>query len=251
MVRGIEVFRNHFAPFKDQFVLIGGAACDLLHDAAGLPFRATKDLDIVLCIELLGPAFVKAFWEFVREGGYERSEESSGRPQFYRFSHPRRKDFPFILELFSRGPTDLSPPKDQRFTRIPMAEDVSSLSAILLDDGYYRFLHLGTREVSGVPIVGPEQLILLKARAFLDLRKRKEAGASVDQKHITKHKNDVFRLFRLLDPDIHIEIPTALREDMREFLRVMDGEAVDLPALGVAAMTKDAIQSELLRIYCP
>jgi hypothetical protein len=38
---------------------------------AGLAFRATKDLDIVLYVEALDAEFVRAFWDFVRGGGYE------------------------------------------------------------------------------------------------------------------------------------------------------------------------------------
>ena len=29
MVRGIDLFRDHFADFTDYFTLIGGAACEL------------------------------------------------------------------------------------------------------------------------------------------------------------------------------------------------------------------------------
>lgn len=49
MVTGIEKFREHFAQHEDHYAIIGGAACDLLFDAAGLPFRATKDIDGALC----------------------------------------------------------------------------------------------------------------------------------------------------------------------------------------------------------
>ena len=48
MVRGLDVFRRHFAGHTDQFVLIGGTAATLAMAEAGLDFRATKDLDIVL-----------------------------------------------------------------------------------------------------------------------------------------------------------------------------------------------------------
>jgi hypothetical protein len=47
VVEGLELFRDHFRGFTDQYVLIGGAACDLAMVKAGLAFRATKDLDIV------------------------------------------------------------------------------------------------------------------------------------------------------------------------------------------------------------
>ena len=51
MVRGLDLFREHFAAFKDRYVLIGGTASFLALEEAGIEFRATKDLDIVLCIE--------------------------------------------------------------------------------------------------------------------------------------------------------------------------------------------------------
>ena len=50
MVRGLEQFRLHFAGDTEGYVLIGGVAASLLMEEAGLTFRATKDLDIVLVV---------------------------------------------------------------------------------------------------------------------------------------------------------------------------------------------------------
>ena len=61
MVKGIDQFRAHFEGFNDRYVLIGGAACYLAMEEAGLDFRVTKDLDIVLCVEALDAEFVDAF----------------------------------------------------------------------------------------------------------------------------------------------------------------------------------------------
>ncbi len=47
MVKGLPRFREHFADYQDHYVLIGGSACDVQFDEAGIGFRATKDLDIV------------------------------------------------------------------------------------------------------------------------------------------------------------------------------------------------------------
>ena len=38
MVNGIEAFRDCFAEYTDQYVIIGGFACDLLMSDAGLDF---------------------------------------------------------------------------------------------------------------------------------------------------------------------------------------------------------------------
>jgi hypothetical protein len=56
MVTGLDVFRAHFREYADRYLLIGGAACDLLLSAAGAAFRATKDLDVLLCAEALDAA---------------------------------------------------------------------------------------------------------------------------------------------------------------------------------------------------
>ena len=63
MVKGLELFRDHFEAFTGHYTLIGGAACDLAMNEAGLSFRGTKDLDIVLCTEVLDADFGRAFWE--------------------------------------------------------------------------------------------------------------------------------------------------------------------------------------------
>ena len=66
MVRGLAVFQEWFKEFNAEYVLIGGTAAFITMNEAGLPFRGTKDLDIVLHVEALTPAFGRKFWEFVR-----------------------------------------------------------------------------------------------------------------------------------------------------------------------------------------
>ena len=83
MVRGLDIFREYFARHADQFVLIGGTAATLAMEEAGLEFRATKDLDIVLHIEALNSAFGSVFWSFIEAGGYEvRQANDTGKPVF-------------------------------------------------------------------------------------------------------------------------------------------------------------------------
>ena len=59
MAYGTEMFKQHFRDFAEQYVLIGGTACDLLLNEAGMPFRATKDIDMVLVVEALTTDFAK------------------------------------------------------------------------------------------------------------------------------------------------------------------------------------------------
>ena len=71
MVKGLDRFREYFAGHEDGYALIGGAACDILFGEAGLPFRATKDFDIVLCVEVVSVEFGTVFADFLEAGGYQ------------------------------------------------------------------------------------------------------------------------------------------------------------------------------------
>jgi hypothetical protein len=250
MVKGMDRFKEHFLEFQDCYALIGGAACDLLMEEAGLPFRATKDLDIVLCIEVLEPTFVRAFWEFVKQGGYKNQQQSSGKKLFYRFYEPKDESFPWMLELFSRAPEALSLGSDSRLTPIPVEEEVSSLSAILMDEDYYSLIHRSKREIEGLITVTPECLVPLKARAWLDLTARKAAGANIDEKTIKKHKNDVFKLFQLLAPETELELTGSIRNDLNSFLEAV--EAAPPPPLkpfGLGTMGVSEVIEKIRSIY--
>ncbi len=56
MIRGLDLFREHFADYRKAFVLIGGVACHEWLSTQGLAFRATKDMDMVLIVEALDAA---------------------------------------------------------------------------------------------------------------------------------------------------------------------------------------------------
>ena len=140
MVTGIDSFKEWFKGYEEQYAIIGGTACDILMTEGGLDFRATKDIDLVLIIEALDVNFGKNFWEYVKQAGYEHCNKSSGVPQFYRFSHPISNQYPTMIELFTRKLDAIQLPEDTVITPLPIDEDISSLSAILLDDDYYEFL---------------------------------------------------------------------------------------------------------------
>jgi len=222
MVDGLEHFLAHFAGFESHFILIGGTACDLWMGNFELDFRATKDLDVVLLADSLPPAFFDTFWAFIREGRYESMEQSETRPSFYRFRRPEDARHPFMIELFSRN--FLPVPEDCHLTPIPAGEDISSLSAILLGDDYFGYIVDSRVTIDGVPTVPVECLIPLKARAYLDLVARKAEGGRVDRRDITKHRNDVFRLYRTLVPDARFALPEALRDDLAAFLATLPAD---------------------------
>lgn len=233
MVTGFESFKEWFAGYSDQFAIIGGTACDLLMSEEGEDFRATKDIDMVLIVESLTPEFGLHFWQYVKAADYKHRRSSNGQPQYYRFTHPRGREYPYMIELFSRKPDAISLPEDAVLTPMPLDDDLSSLSAILLDDDYYQLLLTGKHVVDGVPIVGAEQLILFKAKAWLDLTLRKNAGEAIDSRDIRKHKNDVFRLSLLLTPTSKLAVPQSVYQDFQHFLAAMETEPIDLKQLGI------------------
>lgn len=214
----MEVFRAHFAGADAQYVLIGGAACDLVLTDAGLDARATKDFDIVLVIEAIDGAFFQLLSQFIDAGGYEARQHSSGKREFFRFVKPTNPDYPKMLEIFSRRAEGLTLPEGMVLTPVPEADDILSLSAIILDDDYYALLQSLSRIVEGVRVLDERALIPFKARAHIDLRRRKQEGAEVKNEDIVKHKADVFRLGQLLPGDAAINLAPAIAEDLAQFL---------------------------------
>lgn len=172
MVAGLESFQKWFNGLENQYTVIGGTACDLLMSYSGLDFRATKDVDLVLIVEALTPEFGKRFWEYVLLAGYEHRNKSTGSPQFYRFSHPENPAYPFMIELFTRRPDAIHLPDRAVLTPLPIDENISSLSAILLDDDYYHLLLSGRTEVDGITVLDAGYLILFKIKAWIDLSHR-------------------------------------------------------------------------------
>ena len=248
MIKGIEIFRDAFSGFADSYILIGGAACDIQLEQAGVPFRVTRDLDVVLCVESLTPEFGRAFWRFIREGGYQIQQRAMGEKKFYRFRDPATPDYPFMLELFSRDPLNFEIARNSVLTPIPMEEEVSSLSAILLNDEYYRFIRAHKTRADSVSLLSGEALIVLKAKAWLDLSARKNAGEPIDSKDIKKHKNDVFRLFVSLPGDAAVALPPEIEQDMRLFLSRIQDEEIDLKALRIKGR-KAEILAGLHRLF--
>ncbi len=242
MVVGLDRWRDHFGDYADRYALVGGVACDQLMADAGLQFRATKDLDVVLVIELLDVAFAEAFWRFIQAGGYEvRSKGDGGK--LYRFAKPKAEDYPYMIELFSRAPEGFELASDSDLTPLPIDETVASLSAILLDALYYDFLKANLRALDGLPLLSEAGLIPFKAKAYLDLAERREKGEPINSKDVRKHRNDVFRLLQLLGGGKAIALPDSIRKDMLEFVAAMQAdEALEPKAFDVRMSAGEAIE---------
>ena len=203
--------------------------------------QAAKDLELT-------PTSISRASKQLEEMGLLHIKKE-GVPQFYRFSHPITNQYPAMIELFTRKLDAIQLPEDTIITPLPIDEDISSLSAILLDDDYYEFLKQGKVIVNGVTVLDVAYLIPFKAKAWLDLTDRKTSGEHVDSKNIKKHKNDVFRLTELIDPTLTIKAPHRVYVDVQEFVQRMQNESVDVKQLGLVGRTKDQILKEIKDLY--
>jgi len=230
MVIGIDVFREFFKDFSDSYLIIGGTACDIIIEEAGFTPRATDDIDMILIIEALSPEFVKRFWEFIKTGNYTIRQIEEGKRNCYRFADPKEKSFPFQIELFSKVPDIIELDPDAHITPVPVEEGLSNLSAILLNDDYYKFALKQSTNKEGIHVANVEAIICLKAFAYLDNTKRKNDGQDVKQRDIDKHKYDVFRMVFMLKPDDVFELPDDIKTDLQHFA---DTVKDDLPSADI------------------
>ena len=212
----INSFIEKFKDYADCYTVIGGTACDILMTEAGTDFRATKDIDMILIMEARYKEFAHIFWEFIMEGGYRFGWKNSEKAHFYRFTEPR-SGYPAMIELFSREPNYINFIPDG-IIPIHIDEDTSSLSAILLNDDYYKFMLTGRRVVSGISVLDTEHLIPFKMYAWLDLKDKKARGEHVNERDLKKHKYDVFRLLQIARRDNKIETNGIVRENIIRFM---------------------------------
>ena len=246
---GLNVFKEYFKDNAEQYVLIGGAACDIIFEEQDATFRATKDLDMVLIVEALTPDFGRRFWQFVRDGGYENRARSTGAPQFYRFDKPKAPGYPYMIELFSKAEDTLRDEDAGPCIPLPLGDEISSLSAILLNEDYYSMLLRGKTVLSDIAVLSHTYLIPFKAKAWLDLRERKANGQHVDEKDIRKHKNDIIRLATLLTGLEQCELSEPVRRDIALFIDGLRNEPVDLKTLKISGIKFEDILAVLSQVY--
>lgn len=131
---------------------------------------------------------------------------------------------------------------------LPADDEASSLSAILLDDDYYAYMKSGRKTVGGVTVLDEVHLVPFKAKAFLDLSKRKANGERVDSSDVKKHKKDVFRLVQLFTPNTLSELPESIRADMAEFCETVLIEGVPLKQMRIPLTLDEGVEL-LRRVY--
>ncbi len=230
-VLGIDAFASAMSAHVGSYALIGGAACSILFDEAGQDFRLTKDLDVVILTDRQDSDFARDLWAFIKEGGYEAGGRREGGCAYYRFQLPKESPnhllLPGQIELFSRHPDFELFNEASAIAPLPFDEAASSLSAIILDDGYYEFIRDGAVQIRGVNTLDALHIIPLKMRAHVDLNRKHAAGVpdGTNDKSLRKHRADVASLAGLLAETDRLTLEGPMRDDAKAFFEDFEAYA--------------------------
>jgi hypothetical protein len=258
-MEGLEIFKEAFEAYSDNYVIIGGTACDITMQGAVVRPRATHDIDMIVIVENMTPSFAKRFWEFVKEAGYrpEKRKQIEGEPakyELYRFVDGKT-GYPEMIELLSRHPDILGEPSNLVIEPLPIDGDVSSLSAIIMDDDFYHFTIKHSKLTDGVRHADSAALVCLKTRAYLNLLQDKAEGKHVNSKDIKKHRSDVLKNVVIIT-DESISAPMAIADCVKDFVSSIraDWDTLSNPlakALDQDQEFVDALLEQLNNLFVP
>lgn len=258
-MEGLEIFKEAFEAYSDNYVIIGGTACDITMQGTVVRPRATHDIDMTVIVENMTPSFAKRFWEFVKEAGYrpEKRKQIEGEPakyELYRFVDGK-PGYPEMIELLSRHPDILGEPSNLVIEPLPIDGDVSSLSAIIMDDDFYHFTIKHSKLTDGVRHADSAALVCLKTRAYLNLLQDKAEGKHVNSKDIKKHRSDVLKNVVIIT-DESISAPMAIVDCVKDFVSSIraDWDTLSNPlakALDQDQEFVDALLEQLNNLFVP
>lgn len=226
-MEGLDKFREAFEAYSENYVIIGGTACEIAMTGTAVRPRATHDIDMIVIVEKMTTDFAKHFWKFIREGDYhparrKQAEGETPKYELYRFVNGK-PDYPEMIELLSRHPDILGEPKGLTIEPLPMDEDMSSLSTIIMDDDFYHFTIDHSKLTNGLHHADSAALIALKSRAYLNLMQDKANGKHVNSKDIKKHRSDVLKNVIIME-DSQITAPGPIVACIREFVSSIRNE---------------------------
>lgn len=219
---GLDKFKDAFAAFTDNYVIIGGTACDITMAGTEVKARATHDIDMIVIVERMSKEYGEQFWKFIKEAGYrpeKRKQEEGESPKYemYRFIDGK-EGYPEMIELLSRHSDVLGEPKDLVIEPLPVGEDLSSLSAIIMDDDYYHFTIEHSMLTDGIRHAGSAALIALKTRAYLNLLQDKADGKHVNSKDIRKHRSDVLKNTVIMPAGENVTASASIVNCVKDFV---------------------------------
>lgn len=247
---GLEKFREAFADYSDNYVIIGGTACDITMSGTVVRPRATHDIDMIVIVENMTSEFGLKFWDFIREADYrpERRKTEPDEPtkyELYRFLGGK-PGYPEMIELLARHPDVLGEPQELVIEPLPIGEDISSLSAIIMDDDFYHFTIAHSTLTDRIRHASPVALIALKAKAYLNLLAEKASGNHVNTRNIKKHRSDVMKSIVIVEDD-SVTAPASIVNCVHDFVEEIRHDIDNLkPALANALDAEPELVDQLL-----
>ena len=239
MIVGLEKFKTYFKDYNDFFIIIGGTACSLLYDTAGLEFRTTKDIDIIITITKAkrAEAFLKQFYKFIKDGKYSVFQKDD-KYYFYRFIKPQKEDFPELIELFSKEQLKMTELIERKYTSLDKNKN-HHLSAIIIENDYYNLITKNIVNINDMSVANPLVLIFLKAIAWNDLKMKKENGKkNIDSKEIKKHRNDIVRINEILTSENKLYITPKLYDKVINILKKIEESFTDVDIRNIVGRKK-------------
>ena len=203
---------------------------------------------MVLIVEALTTEFAMTFWRFIEDGGYEARQRSNGKPEFYRFVKPKQNDYPMMIEIFARPGSDVAFSYTGHLVPLHIGDEISSLSAILLNEAYYQFLLEGRTVSNDISVLDAEHLAPMKMKAWLDLTEKRAEGMHVNERDIRRHRQDVFRLFLLIRNNSVIRVPQEVYDDVQRFIDRVRSQPFEPGQIGIA-VNKNDILDAYRRLY--
>lgn len=220
-MEGLEKFREAFEAYSDNYVIIGGTACDITMTGTTVRPRATHDIDMIVVVEKMTADFAEHFAIYTRRWLSSVRNASRKKAKLQSTNcivlSTENRDYPEMIELLSRHPDILGEPKGLIVEPLPVDEETSSLSAIIMDDDFYHFTIQHSKLTNGLRHADSAALIALKARAYLNLLQDKANGKHVNSKDIKKHRSDVLKNVVIME-DNEIIAPESIVACIRDFV---------------------------------
>lgn len=248
MVRGLELFSEHFEAYKDDYIIIGGLATAMVMKQLGFMSRATKDIDLIVLIDD-NEDFLKELLKFIKQGGYRTKQRTNhdNKHNLFRYLDPEDTTYPEQIELFTVHSDDSVILSGHYIIPIDTPESYPYLSAILLNDDYYKLLLENSDFIENVHLATPLALIPLKIHAYLSLTEQGSSDAN-------KHLNDIIRLAAILDGEKKIELKSLPKDEFIIFLSIFTKVADDrfrsvLKDSQIHNFNKDDVLEQLHKYY--
>lgn len=255
MVAGLEKFRESLGAYSESYIIIGGTACDLILSRLLYEPRATADIDMIVVVENLTEDFLRSFWSFIREGGYHpgiRLNKQGNRVYaFYRFDKPQMPGYPAQIELLTRHSELLGVPNDVHVEPIPDGTEMSSLSAIIMNDEVYAFTVQHSVIEAGLRVADSAALVVLKVSAYMNMLADQRNGMHVDAKDLRKHRTDVARLLFAETWDEPIDVSETVYANIVAFANEMRTDSLQsiADALRVSLPVADELIERIKLIF--